>query len=273
VNRSFGKTDNEPKGVRMGKKGRRDRARQAANVIGSLFQLGMTALAAATIQSVVDEGPRSLVEPALYAFTIWALIFTLSLAYAAYQALPAQRENPLLRRIGPFTAAAFFCTGLWSVFVPLRQFLLAQTMLLAIFACLLVAYLRLAHSDRSLAGRGDRWLVALPLGPFLGWVTAANAVSLTSEAVRLGLVDAGRLGEALLGSTLLILGGILAAAVVRAGRSGPAQAYLAYAATVLWALVAIVVNQYDVSLLTTGAAAVAAVPVVAALFRRVPGRR
>ena len=68
-----------------------DLARQVANVVGAPFQGGMTAAAAATIQGVVDEGPRSLVEPALYAFTIWSLIFVLSLAYAAYQALPANR--------------------------------------------------------------------------------------------------------------------------------------------------------------------------------------
>ena len=78
----------------------------------------MTTAAGAAIQGVVDEGPRSLVEPALYAFTIWGLIFALSLAYAAYQALPSNRHNPLLRRVGPFTAAAFFCTGLWSDSFP-----------------------------------------------------------------------------------------------------------------------------------------------------------
>jgi hypothetical protein len=169
-----------------------DVARQAANVVGALFQIGMTAAASATIQSVVDEGPRSLVEPALYAFTIWALIFALSLAYAAYQALPGKRESPLLRRVGPFTAAAFFCTGLWLLFVPLRQFGLAQLMLLAIFAFLLIAYLRLSRSAREHTfSAGERWLVALPLGPFLGWVTAANAVSLTAEAVRRRLVETG----------------------------------------------------------------------------------
>ena len=68
----------------MGDEIGRDVARQAANLVGALFQIGMTAAASATIQGVVDEGPRSLVEPALYAFTIWALIFTLSLAYAVY---------------------------------------------------------------------------------------------------------------------------------------------------------------------------------------------
>ena len=53
----------------MGNEIGRDVARQAVNVLGALFQLGMTAAASTTIQGVVDKGPRSLVEPALYAFT------------------------------------------------------------------------------------------------------------------------------------------------------------------------------------------------------------
>jgi hypothetical protein len=181
--------------------------------------------------------------------------------------LPAKRESPLLRRVGPFTAAAFFCTGLWSVFVPLRQFGLAQLMLLGIFIFLLIAYLRLyryAH-ERDL-GVGERWLVALPLGPFLGWVTAANAVSLTAEAVRRGLVAPGGTGEAALGTALLLVGAVLACTVILVGRTGPPHAYLAYGATVLWALAGIVVNQYAYSPVTTGAALLAAVLVAVVLF-------
>lgn len=259
----------------MGNETGRDGTRQAANVVGALFQIGMTAAASATIQGVVDEGPRSLVEPALYAFTIWALIFTLSLAYAVYQALPAKRESPLLRRVGPFTAAAFFCTGLWSVFVPLRQLGLAQLMLLGIFIFLLIAYLRLSRYalERDL-GIGERWLVALPLGPFLGWVTAANAVSLTAEAVRRGLVAPGGASEAALGTVLLFVGALLACAVILAGRTGgPVQGYLTYGATVLWALTGIVVNQYAHSLVTTGAALLAAVLVAVVLFGALRGGR
>jgi hypothetical protein len=179
-----------------------------------------------------------------------------------------------LRRVGPFTAATFFCTGLWSVFVPLRQFGLAQLMLLSIFIFLLLAYLRLSRyaSEHDL-GLGERWLVALPLGPFLGWVTAANAVSLTAEAVRRGLVAPGGAGETVLGSALLLVGALLACAVILVGRTGPVQSYLPYSATVLWALTAIVVNQYAYSLVTTGAALLAAVLVAVILFGALRGGR
>ena len=69
-------------------------------------------------------------------------------------------------------------------------------------------------------------MVALPLGPFLGWVTAANAVSLTAKAVRRGLVASGGAGEAALGTALLLVGALLACAVILAGRTGPVQGYL-----------------------------------------------
>lgn len=252
------------KEVPMGEAGRGDLARQAANVVGAIFQVGATAFLATGIQEEV-EGGTPLIEPALYAFFVWGVIFFLSLTYAAYQALPSRRESPLLRRVGWFTAATFFCIGLWSVFVPAGLLLPALAMLSVSFVCLLVAYLRLARSGRDALGPADRWLVAPTAGIFLGWMTAANAVSLDSEAVRFELVEGGSTDEAVLGAILLLLGGLAAAAISSAGKPGPRQGYLAYTATVLWALVAIVVNQYDASLITTGAATVAAV-VVAASF-------
>ena len=248
-------------------------ARQAANLVGALFQVGVTAVASAAISDVVDSGPTPLVEPALYAFFVWGPIFALSLVYAAYQALPANRENPLLRRVGWFTAVAFFCTGMWSVFVPARQLVLAELMLVSVFACLLVAYLRLARSDRGALTGAGRWLVALPVGIFLGWITAASVVTLARQAVRFGLVNAGGTGEALIGAALLLLGSLLARAVVLAGKGGPPQGCLAYGATVLWALVGVVVNQYDASLLMTIAAVLSAALVALALLDVLRGHR
>lgn len=249
-----------------------DLARQAANVVGAIFQVGATAFLGAQIQEQVDTG-TPLIEPAPYAFFIWGPIFTLSLAYAVYQALPSRRESPLLRRVGWLTATTFFCIGLWSIVVPLGLFLFALAMLSVSFVCLLVSYLRLARSRRDALVPADRWLVAPTVGVFLGWMTAANAVSLDSEVVRFGLVGGGTTGEAVLGTVILLLGSLAAAAIVSAGKSGPRQGYLAYAITVLWAFVGIVANQYETSLLTTGAAAVAAVIVALALLGGRQGRR
>ena len=47
----------------------------------------------------------------------------------------------------------------------------------------------------------------------------------------------------MIGAALLLLGSLLASAVVLAGKGGPPQGYLSYGATVLWALVSVVVNR------------------------------
>lgn len=44
-----------------------------------------------------------LILPADYTFVLWGVIFFGALAYATYQALPAQYANPLLQQIRPNT--------------------------------------------------------------------------------------------------------------------------------------------------------------------------
>lgn len=246
-----------------------DRWRQAANVIGAVFQVGMTAFAATRISDVVESGPRSPVEPAGYAFAIWAVIFSLSLAHAVYQALPRHREDSLLRRIGWFIAGAFLCTGLWSVFVPERQTLAALGVFLIAWGCLFAAYRGIVHAGRGMSATA-RWLVALPVGIFLGWVTAADLVSIQSELVLAGILSSGSRLEGAVAAALLIVGGLGVAAIVAFGRRGPIQAYLAYGATVLWALVGVIVNQWGIEPVTAAAAASAAVLVALALLRNLP---
>jgi hypothetical protein len=66
----------------------------------------------------------------------------------------------------------------------------------------------------------------------------------------------GGLAETAVGSTVLLVGGAVASAVILTTRNGPPQGFLAYAASVLWAFFGIVVNQYDASAFTTVAASV-----------------
>jgi len=246
----------------MGNDGKRDLSRQAATIVGALFQV--LAGAIVPIAAIAGDAP-SLVAPVDYAFAIWGPIFLLCLAYAAYQALPANRANPLLRRVGWFFAGAFFLNGLWEVLVPLRQPVLLQAILAGIFACLAVAYLRLVRSEHGVLGRADRWLVALPLGLLFGWITAANVVSFNDTLVETGLLGSG-VGGALVGACLPLAGAAVAYVVIRVSKAGPLQGRLAYAGAVLWALVGVVINQYDASLLTTGAALLSAALVAMAMI-------
>src|SRR5919107_5582954 len=251
----------------MGNDGKGDLTRQVVTIVGALFQV--LAGAIVPIAAIADDTP-SLVGPVDYAFAIWGPIFLLCLAYALYQALPANRANPLLRHVGWFFAGAFFLNGLWEVLVPLRQPVLLQAILGGIFAYLVVAYLRLVRSEHGVLGWKDRWLVALPLGLLFGWITAANVVSFNDTLVETGLLGSG-VGGALVGACLLLAGALVACVVICVSKAGPLQALLAYAGAVLWALAGVVINQYDASLLTTGAAllsgALLAIAIISTLHR------
>src|SRR5215212_2360263 len=137
-------------------------------------------------------------------------------------------------------------------------------------ALLVVGYVRLVRSDRSVWNRADRWLVAL-LGLLFGWITAANVVSFNDTLVELGLLGDG-VGGALAGAFLLLVGAVLASVVILVSGAGPLQGLLAYAGAVLWALTG-VVNQYDASLLTTGAALLSDALVATAIINTLGGRR
>ncbi len=69
-----------------------DVARQAANVVGAIFQV-VAGMILARGEMPGEEITQ--IQPSNFAFVVWAPIFMLFLAYAVYQALPAQRESPL----------------------------------------------------------------------------------------------------------------------------------------------------------------------------------
>ena len=166
-------------------------------------------------------------------------------------------------------AGAFFLNGLWEVLVPLRQPVVLQVILAGIFASLAIALL-LVRSESGILNRADRWLVALPLGLLFGWITAANVVSFNDTLVELGLLGSG-VGGALAGAFLLLVGAVLASVVILVS-GGPVEAFLLRRA-VLWALIGVVVNQYDASLLTTGAALLSGALVAIAIITTLRGRR
>ncbi|MGB3633135.1 MAG: hypothetical protein WA982_03765 [Rubrobacteraceae bacterium] len=252
-----------------------DTIRQTANVVGALFQivagpLGMLIFGVSV--GAVSNANSTVVVPAGYAFSIWGVIFVLSLAYAVYQALPAKRENALLRRVGWLSAGVFLLNGVWSLVFPAQLFVTSQVVILGVFLCAGTAFLLASRAGgERRPSRIERWLVVLPLGLLFGWITAAALVGFATTLAAVGTLNGG-FGEVLLGVGLLLGGGLIAAGVIRAAESGPWQGILAYSLAVLWALVAVAVNQYDASLLTTAAAVIAVVPVVLSLLSTLRSR-
>jgi hypothetical protein len=241
----------------------RDVVRQAANVVGAVFQIAVPVFTGPVVGRVSGENP-TLVVPGDYSFVIWTPIFLLALVYAVYQALPSNRENPLLRRIGWFSALAYFSNGIWEIVFPAREFVLSQVVFVGITTGAVAAFVLVQRGAGS-GGRFDRWLVAPAFGLLAGWVTAAFFVGFVTVLVATGVLGGG-IGEAVLGALMLIVGGAIACAVILAVRNGPAQGYLAYGGAVLWALAGVVANQYQNSVITSATAVMCALVVAAILF-------
>jgi hypothetical protein len=214
----------------------KDRARQLSNLV---FAIGQAAAPAITpllglpaVGGVSDRYPTYVV-PAGYAFSIWSVIFALSLAYAVWQMMPPQRQNPLLRRVGWLTAAAFAGSTAWEFVFPAGMYGLSVALIVLTLASLAVAVGRMAGWRTPFSG-AERWLVGVACGIYLGWITVATIANVAQALVAGGVTELGLGGEAW-GMVMLLAGAAIACFVTLATRN------TAYPIPVIWALVAVFV--------------------------------
>ena len=252
----------------------KDKLRQGANVVFAVAQVVLSGLAGAgllggrTTGEIADDYP-TYVGPAGYAFAIWGLIFLSCLAYAAYQASPDRRENPMLRKIGWWTASAFAGNSLWLLAFHAERFLLAGALIFWILLSLTRAFVGIVRFGRRSISGEERWLVEAPIGVFFGWIAAASVVNAAQVLVAYGFDGWGFLTETQWSVALLLVGALFACATTAASGS------VAYASAVVWALAAIAAEQLKDSAAvasTAGALAVLIVVLLAAT-RTVRGRK
>jgi hypothetical protein len=169
------------------------------------------------------------IVPIEWAFAIWGLIYLGAAIFAVWQILPDQLDDPLLRRIGYWAAAAFALNAIWEYHVPKRDLDWASVAIIgAALAVLLTILVRLEAAE-PLDAR-TFWLTAAPLQLLAGWISAATFVNIGSTLKWAGVAVGRGLRLA-----LLLSAGALGASV--AALTGA----LVYAAAVAWALFGIVV--------------------------------
>jgi translocator protein len=220
----------------------RDRLRQVLNLV---FAIGQVATTYVTVTTGADEqfSSRGSIDPPIipaeYTFIgIWTIIYASTIAYAIYQALPGQRENELLRRIGFWTAAAFAGTSLWLIAAGQNQVWLTVAIFFGILAALLVAFVQLIRPDRALS-YAERYLVVAPISIYSAWATIgtiANTAAALNESGVTNVVVAPQSWAII----MLVIAGTIAAFVATVSRGN-----LWYVLTILWALLGIVVANLE----------------------------
>jgi hypothetical protein len=160
----------------------RDIVRQIVTLVAIVAGIGINVLpgvsggfGSSDVGAISDQ-TNTLITPAGITFAIWGVIFTAQIAFAIYQALPSQRENPIFRRMGWFVAFNGIGQGLWTLLFINRQFVLALVLIVALLVALVLASVRIGLGRSAPTGR-NYWLAYLPININLGWLAVATIVN------------------------------------------------------------------------------------------------
>jgi hypothetical protein len=216
----------------------RSLAQRIAIILAVFIQIGSSYLPELGVGEPIgnrSDAVRTLITPSGWAFAIWGPLFLGSIIFAIWQALPSQRSNALLARIGWPAVVALASQGIWALYTQFANLTaISAIIILTSLAALLMILRALCEVPRFTTG--ERWLVALVFSALAAWVTAASIVNISASLVYYG-VGGGDVGEGaypLAAAIMVAIGGVIAAMATVRSRGNPW-----YAAVFCWALVAI----------------------------------
>jgi translocator protein len=126
---------------------------------------------------------HTLFDPAAYVFSIWGLIYLALLAFAVYQILPSQRNNPRIRATDGLFAATCLANAGWLFAWAFGYYILSLVAILVLLFALSAVYLfqRGKECRRNAPNWADRAFVLAPFSLYLAWIcvsSIANAAAL-----------------------------------------------------------------------------------------------
>lgn len=219
----------------------------------------------------ISDAFASLVTPAGYVFAIWGVIYLGLIAYAVWQALPAQARNARVRALAWPIVVGHAANGGWILAWHHLRFGWTMALMLVLLGSLMLVYLRLRSSGarRGAAPPGtvERLVAFGTFSVYLGWITVATVANASIWLLDLGW-DGGVLPGALWATIVLLVATALGVRMLRAYRDA------AYAAVLVWAFVGIVVQQVGTPLVAaTAVLGVLTLTYAAALGFRRPAPR
>ncbi len=165
------------------------------------------------------------VQPAGYAFAIWGLIYIWLIVGTVFGAL-RRSDDPDWAPMRPMLFASLAMGAVWLPLATVSP-VLATVLIWAMLATALIALFR--------AGDTDRWLQQAPVAVYAGWLSAAACVAL-------GVVTGGYGWMLPTPAALVALSLCMALAVTMQYRLHRAPEY---GITVIWALVGVVVQNWQ----------------------------
>jgi hypothetical protein len=184
-------------------------------------------------------------------FSIWGLIYLGLIAFAVYQALPAQRANPRLRRIGYLFALSCVANSAWIFVWHYELFPWSLVIMIAILITLIGIYLRL-EIGRVQVSKAEKWFVHVPFSIYLAWITVATIANTTILLDYVNWSGWGISPETW--TVVMLVAGLTIAAVVSIPRRD-----VAYLLVIVWAFAGIAVKHAATPVVAASAGVAAAV--------------
>jgi translocator protein len=226
--------------IRMNERGN-EMVRQISNVVAFLIMLAVNFLANALPIAGRGTGEISdmfpvLFTPAGYAFGIWGVIYLGLGTFVIYQALPSQRENPRLRKVGYWFAANALLNALWIFLWHNLLITLSMAVMLGLLVTLVVIDRGLETGRNPRVSSAEKWFARLPFSIYFGWISVATIANAS-----IMLYNLGWRGEPLDEPTWAALVIAIAAAIGVVMIFKRREA--AFPLVLVWAFVGIFVNQ------------------------------
>lgn len=237
----------------------KDKIRQIGVILATVVMLVNSVLASAIPYNGVTtlEASKSIsiyFIPARYVFSIWGLIFLGLLVYTVYQALPPQKDNVILRRMGWWYVAGIGAFSAWMFFFHFQNYLFSTVMMISLLISLIVIYEKLG-TGKIQVSRGMRYLVQVPFSLFLGWITMSTIGNLANL---LQYFDWNGLGiDAKIWAVVMMVVTIVIAELTAFNRQD-----LVYLAVFVWAFIGIAVNHRGVTPVFEAACVSAAIVII-----------
>jgi hypothetical protein len=181
--------------------------------------------------------------PEGYVFSIWGIIYLGLIIFTIYQALPAQKDNELLKKISPAYWIGSLANVAWILLWHYEFFPLTLVAMLTILVSLIIIYRQISELKPRLAGN-QNWFIRLPFSIYLGWISVATIANVSQVLFNSGWDGWGISDPAwavILVSIATILGMLM---IWREGE-------IPYALVLVWAFIGIAQKQSANSLVFT----------------------
>jgi len=226
---------------------------KAANVGAFALTVSVNALAnilplnGNTTAEISDAYP-TLLTPAGYVFSIWALICALQLIFIVYQTYPGQKTQ-FLAKIGFLFLLSSVANVIWIFLWHYDQIVASILPMFVLLWTLIFIYLRLGIGKVNVLLK-EKLCVHVPFSVYLGWITVAAIANVATALVSIRWNGWGL--SHVTWSIFMIAFVLVTTAGVIATRKD-----VAYGLVILWALGGIIVKQtaYPSVVLVTGASA------------------